>query len=151
MTTLVTAAQINEIRRMVAEPTATTYNDALIVAFIEKYPLLDELGEEPFDWLATVPPTTTANTEWIPTYDLNAAAADILDEKATTVMSNYDFSADGGNYSRSQQFEMYSKQARHYRSRRSIGTFKAVKYPEEPYADRDDLVIKVDNLYGPEP
>jgi len=151
MTTLVTAAQILQLRRMVAEPTTATYNDALLIIFIEKYPLLDELGEAPFDWLGSSPPTPIANTEWLPTYDLNAAAADCWDEKASVVAANYDFAADGGNYSRSQVYEMYMKQARYYRSRRSMRTVKMVKYPEEPYVNRDDLVIKVDNLYPPEP
>jgi len=146
MTTLVTAAQIAQVRRMVAEPLAATYTDALLVGFIEKYPLLDTLGEEPFLWIAGVPPTSTINTEWIPTYDLNAAAADIWDEKAATVAANYDFSADGGTYNRKQQFDMYSQQGRHYRSRRVIRTIRMVQSPEEPGADAI-AIVNVNNPY----
>jgi hypothetical protein len=115
------------------------------VGFIEKYPLLDTLGEEPFLWIAGVPPTSTINTEWIPTYDLNAAAADIWDEKAATVAANYDFSADGGTYNRKQQFDMYSQQGRHYRSRRVIRTIRMVQSPEEPGSD----AIAIANVNNP--
>ena len=46
MTTLVTDAQVAEVRRTTAEPDpAGTYTDALIVSFIERYPHLDEFEE----------------------------------------------------------------------------------------------------------
>ena len=117
MTTLVTAAQIATVRRMVAEPSTTTYSDALITTFIETYPCIDEQGEAPFTFSAAVPPVHVVNTEWMPTYDLNGASADIWQEKAATLASGYDFSADGGNYSRSQAYEQAMKQCRYYRAR----------------------------------
>ena len=40
----VTAAQIAQMRRMVAEPTAATYTDDLLEDIIELYPTIDELG-----------------------------------------------------------------------------------------------------------
>jgi hypothetical protein len=51
-----TAAQIAEVRRMVNEPTTSTYSDVLITAIIERYPLLDELGSDPYTWTAANPP-----------------------------------------------------------------------------------------------
>jgi hypothetical protein len=126
-----TAAQIAEVRRMVNEPTTSTYSDVLITAIIERYPLLDELGSDPYTWTAANPPVKTANAAWYPTYDLNAAAADIWDEKAAAVAALYDFKADGGDYTRSQMFSMYQKLGSHYRSRRSMKTTKLIKSPEE--------------------
>ena len=121
----VTVAQIAALRRMVAEPTTTTYSDALLSSYIEKYPHLDEWGESPLDAYGW------ANTNWTPTYDLNAAAADIWEEKAVQVISKFDFSANGGTYNQSQQYEQMMKQARYHRSRRMPSTMMAVKYPPE--------------------
>jgi len=131
MTTLVTAAQIAQIRRQVAEPLTTTYSDALITTYIEKYPHIDEQGEEPYTLSSATPPAQEANDNWIPTYDLNAAAADIWEEKAATLAALYDFSADGGNYSRSQAYEMAMRQCRHYRARRLPSTVRLHKWPDE--------------------
>ena len=127
-----TAAQIAQIRRMVAEPTTTTYSDTLIGVFIETYPLLDALGQEPFTWdQSTTPPTKTANTAWVATYDLHAAAADIWDEKASTWADKYDFSADGGNYSRSKVYEQMMAKVRYHRARRAPKGSTLIKWPEE--------------------
>lgn len=133
MTTAVTAAQIAQLRRMTAEPTTTTYSDALLTEIIESYPTLDENGEAPripaADSARAV--TFTAymdaldlveNLDWKPTYDLNAAAAQIWEEKAAGTAGDFDFSADGGNYSRAQVFEQAMKQARRYGAKRKAGT-----------------------------
>lgn len=130
-----TAAQIAQVRRMVAEPTTTTYSDALITSFIEAYPLMDENGEEPYTWSSATPPAKVTNTEWVSTYDLAAAAADIWEEKASSVATQYDFSADGGNYSRAQMYEMAMKQAKCYRGKRSMRTVVLHKKPDEKNSD----------------
>jgi hypothetical protein len=133
MTTAVTAAQIAQLRRMAGEPSVTTYSDTLLTTIIECYPTLDENGEayrihaidsnDPtvivpgMDWLDLV-----ANDDWIPTYDLNAAASQIWMEKAAVPAADFDFSADGGNYSRSQVYEQCMKQARYYAAKRRAGT-----------------------------
>ena len=121
----VTASQIAQVRRLTAEPTTTTYSDALIISMIEAYPHLDEFGEAPTD------DDGFDNIEWTPTYDLNAAAADIWNEKASAIASKFDFAADGGNYTMSQQFEQYMKQARYFRARRMPSTARMVKSPKE--------------------
>ena len=132
MTTLVTDAQIAQIRRMVAEPTATTYSDALLTTIIELFPTVDELGTEPYYLVqGTGSPTQTANSNWIPTYNLNSAAAQIWDEKAATISNQYDFKADGGDYSRSQAYKHALEQAKYYRSRRGISSFTLYKSPKE--------------------
>jgi len=131
-----TAAQIERLRRMVDEPDDTTYDDDALTDYIERYPLVDELGEEAYTWdTSTQPPTQEENDDWIATYDLNAAAADIWEEKAATVAEDFDFSADGGRYSRSQAYEHYMKMAARYRSKRAMGTISAVKWPKETGAD----------------
>ena len=121
----VTVAQIAQLRRLIAEPTTTTYSDALLTDYIAKYPHLDPYGEAPTDT------DGVANADWTATYDLNAAAADIWEEKAVGVIGRFDFSANGGSYSQSQQYEQYMKQARYYRSKRMPSTMMLTKYPPE--------------------
>lgn len=133
-----TAAQIAQIRRMTAEPTTTTYSDTLIQGFIEAHPLMDELGTEPYYWTTSgsAAPTQTANSDWYPTYDLNAAAADVWEEKAAAVAALYDFSADGGKYSRDQAYQHAAHMARFYRSRSSMNTVAQIKKPDESTASQ---------------
>lgn len=126
-----TTAQIAELRRMVDEPTETTYSNSVLADYIAKYQLPDELGEQPYTWdTSTSPPTKDANEDWLPTYDLNAAAADIWAEKASSVAEDFTFSADGGNFSRAQVYEHYMKQARYYRGKRSMKSRKIGMYPK---------------------
>lgn len=124
-----TAAMIAQVRRMVNESDSTTYSDATIQSYIETYPLLDERGQEPYTYdTSTTPPTQDTNEDWIATYDLHAAAADIWEEKAATVADKVDFEADGGRYSCSQKAEAYMKLARSHRARRSIGTITLIPW-----------------------
>lgn len=132
MTTLVTAAQLAKLRRMVDEPLTTIYSDALLTEYIENYPTMDELGTNPYYYSHTGgAPTKTASATWYPTYDLNMAAAEIWDEKAAALAEKYDFSADGGNYSQSQAYEHAQAQAKFYRGKRGLGTIHLVKSPQE--------------------
>ncbi len=115
-----TAAQVAQLRRWVNEPTETTYTDEALETLIESFPLIDERGQEPYTWdTSTSPPTQDENEDWIATYDLAAAAADVWGEKGAVVAGDFDFSADGGKYSRSQVEEACAKWARYYRSRRA--------------------------------
>jgi hypothetical protein len=127
-----TAAQITQIRRMTAEPVpATTYIDVVIAGYIEAYPLIDERGETPYTWSSATPPVKVTNTEWVATYDLHSAAADIWEEKAANWADKYDFSADGGNYSRSKVYEQMMARVRYHRARRASKTMTLIKWPEE--------------------
>lgn len=132
MTSLVTAAQLAELRRMVAEPSTTTYGDALLTTYIEKYPLMDSQGIDPtyLDYSST-PPLPVAEPCWIPTYDLHAAAADVWEEKAAPQATKSDFSSDGGNYSMSQKFEMAMKMVKFHRARRAVRNIDMIKKPLE--------------------
>lgn len=124
-----TIEQVAKLRRMIAEPTTTNYTDADLIDYIESYPVADALGIFPnaSGWAGD-------------TYDLNSAAADIWNEKAGLMSGNFDFSADGGNYTRSQMFEHAKKQARYYRSRRKPGYHRMIQSPNElSDFDLDDL------------
>jgi len=125
-----TAAMISRLRKMIDEPTEATYDDVSLAWYIEMYPLLDVLGNDPqdVDW-TTTPPTISEADDWIPTYDLHAAAADIWEEKAGAVSDEFDFNADGGNYSRGQKEEKYMGKARWHSSRRSAKTIKSFVEP----------------------
>ncbi len=117
----VTAEQLARLRRMVAEPGATsTYTDAALALYVERYALDDDLGEPPLTMGTAWPPALVPNPWWKPTYDLNAAAADVWEEKAGAVATSFDFTTDGQSFSRSQSFEMAMKQARFYRARRAM-------------------------------
>jgi len=127
-----TALQIAEVRRMVAEPTTTTYSDVLVTAIIESYPMMDELGTNPYYWTQVAGvPTKTTDPVWVATYDLNAAAAKIWTEKASALAAKFDFKADGGDYSRSQAYEHAKGQADFYAKKRSMTTVHLIKSPKE--------------------
>ena len=127
-----TAAQVARLRRMIAEPDDTTYDDDTIEGYIERYPHIDELGNEPYTWdTSTEPPTQDDNDAWIASYDLHAAAADVWDEKAAGVASNFAFNADGANHQTNQVYEHYIAQARYHRSRRTAKTARMFKWPDE--------------------
>lgn len=113
-----TAAQIGKLRRMIAEPTHSTYVDADLKGYIESYPLADSDGNEP------------GSDEWTARYDLNAAASDLWAEKAAVVAQDYSFSADGGSHTRNQVYEQYMKQSRFYGSRRAMGSVKVHVEPK---------------------
>ena len=136
-----TAAMIAQVRRMVNEPTTSPYDDDDIQTYIEAYPLFDERGQEPYTFdTSTTPPSQDANEDWIATYDLHAAAADIWEEKAAGVADKFDFQADGGNYSVSQKYAMYMRQAKHHRARRSIRTITLIPWAKSVDDDPDDVL-----------
>lgn len=135
----VTAAMLATLRRMVAEPDdAHGYDDDTLSAILSEYPLLDERGEEPYTWdTASTPPTQDANEDWVARYDTHAAASQVWEEKATEKAHLYDFSADGGRYTRSQMFEQALRMARYHNSRRAPRTIRAFTWPPPSRNDRD--------------
>ena len=115
---------------MVAEPTPATYSDALLAVYIERYPLLDNLGRDPFQLSPTTnPPVLETNPEWVETWDMHRAAADVWSEKAAVLASKFDFSTDGQSFQRSQLYQQACQQARYHRARRSAKTTKLWAYP----------------------
>src|SRR5688572_12242958 len=125
-----TAAMIAELRRMVDEPTEATYDDDLLTIYIERYPLMDERGVDPYYYdTSTDPPTQTATVGWYPTYDLHAAAEAIWGEKASTVAELYDFPAREGTYQHSRQYQSYMGKARYHAARKSAKSAHLVASP----------------------
>jgi len=114
-----TAEQIARLRRMIAEPTTATYDDGALADYIEANPVMDGEFRAP------------DHSDWDPTYDLHAAAADLWEEKAAAIAEAFDFTADGASYSRSQQVAQYMQQARYHRSRRTPSSTTLVKWPKE--------------------
>lgn len=99
-----TAAQIARLRRMIAEPTVTTYSDEELSEYVEHYPLPDAAHLLPGD------------ADWAPTYDLNSAAADIWSEKAANLVAN------GQIYEADSVHLQAVRQARYYQARRAART-----------------------------
>ena len=110
---------IAQLRRMVAEPDATTYSTTTLSAIISRYPLRDSNGYDADDTL------------WTGVWDLNRAAADIWEEKATAYVADFDFAADGGDYKRSQVQAQMLQMASRYRAKRATTslTMKATPRP----------------------
>lgn len=135
-----TAAQVAQLRRMTDLVGSAEYADSDLEDYIERYPTMDPLGTEPgyYD-TTTSPPTWTENDDWIATYDLAAAAADLWAERASTLAQDYAFSADGGNYSRNQAYEQYMRQSRYWSSRRRPGTIKLFMSPDPDQELDEDL------------
>lgn len=135
-----TAAMIAEVRRMVDEPTTATYSDALLTTYIERYPLMDERGVDPYYYdTSTDPPTQVATVGWYPTYDLHAAAESIWEEKASAVAELFDFPAREGNFPHSRQYVAFKEKARRHGARKSARSAHLVASPS--YRKRGDSFI----------
>lgn len=130
-----TVEQIVRLRRMTGETTDNTYTDGDISEIIERYPLLDGLGRSPLIESDDDPSVLEENPDWEATYDLNAAAADIWAEKASALATEFDFSAGGQSFQRSQAHAMCMRQSAYYRSRRSASS---VRLQPTPKPDEDD-------------
>lgn len=113
-----TADMVNRLRRMTAEPiTSDTYTQAEMQEVIARYPVPDANGYEPDD------------TAWAGAWDINQAAADVWEEKASLLATDFDFAADGGDYKRSQAYTQMLGMARFYRAKRQT---KALVLHAEP-------------------
>ncbi len=113
-----TTDMIARLRRMTAEPlTSDTYTQGDLQEAIVRYPVLDANGTEPDDY------------GWLGAWDINQAAADVWEEKAAQLATNFDFAADGGDYKRSQQHAQMLAMARRYRSMRQSGALELKAYP----------------------
>lgn len=124
-----TQTQKDEVRRYIADPSKTEFTDEVIATVIEHYPLPDIYGQEP---LILENGTYVANTLWVPTYDLHAAAADLWEEKGANAVNHVDYNADGASFSLSQKFEHIKRQAAYHRSRRRVRYRKVLPDPIKP-------------------
>lgn len=118
------AADLTRFRRMIAESGTATYSDSALITIIASYPLPDQAGEWPYLT------SGSANTEWVATYDLANAAAEVWDNKVGAIADNFAFTADGATFHKEQQVDHYAKQARKWKARRVPGSFEAVVWPQ---------------------
>lgn len=101
------AADLARLRRMTGE-VGGTYEDDVLSATLARYTLPDAAGK------------ADGETGYVPTFDFHAAAADVWSEKAAAAAGQYDFTADGGSFHRSQVAETAERQARWHAARRSM-------------------------------
>jgi hypothetical protein len=101
-----TQAAIDALRLCITVPDGKedAFNDDLLAGFLEAHPLRDAAGLWPND------------SNWTPTYDGNAAAADLWGLIAASGAQLYDFSADGATYTRSQLHAQALRMAKHFRA-----------------------------------
>ncbi len=142
----VTTKDIERLRKMINEPLTTTYSDVALGEVIARYPLMDERGEEPGLYVGSGAgsPAWVPNLVWIPGYDLNAAAAEIWDDKAALVAGNFDFSADGGKFEKKQVYDNYREQAKYYRMRRAPKSVRV--FPQKDTTATEERFPWIGNL-----
>jgi len=90
---------------MVAEPSQATYSDTVLAELIARNPTYDIAGKRPDE------------DDWTETYDLNRTASAIWIEKASSLASKFNFSADGGSFNRSEAHAHAIKMAGLYASK----------------------------------
>jgi hypothetical protein len=106
---MATAAQITRVRAL-SNASVADFTDAAITLAIEEYPRNDSAGYHPDE------------DDWTATYDLYKAAADVAEQRAAKMATQYDTSADGATLNRSQiQEQLYALAVR----LRSRGAAKA--------------------------
>lgn len=127
----VTPAMIAELRRKVAESDSTTYTDYDLKTVIARFPGEDENGQPPYDGTnGTNPPIPRTNPYWMPTYDINRAAAEVWGEKAADLYCKINISEDGQSIQARQLYENALSQARFWQARRRVGTVELITAPD---------------------
>ncbi len=134
----VTADNIAELRRMIAEPTNATYSDAQLEELLNRYPVRDALGEPALASDGGIPPTLSERDVWIQAYDLHAVAEKIWQEKAAAVAGCFDVSADGTSLNRSQIAASYMQQARYHGARRRG---RGIPPVVSPTVNKDNVIM----------
>src|SRR4051794_23263866 len=79
---------IGRVKRLSAATVKPVVSDADLAAIVDTYPLVDNNGLGP------------SSPGWAPTYDTNAAIAEVYAQKAATVSADYNFTADDASYSK---------------------------------------------------
>ncbi|MEI8164804.1 MAG: hypothetical protein WCG26_00435 [Chloroflexales bacterium] len=119
-------ALVARLRRMTAEPTSTTYDDAALRQCIVDAVVTDRAtlaragGMEGVVDVRYVPQP--------PQFDLHAAAALIWEEKLAALIGagTYDLNADGEKFALSQMVTQYEKQIAYHQSRRRVTSVRQI-------------------------
>ncbi|MBX0328697.1 hypothetical protein K2Z83_13525 [Oscillochloris sp. ZM17-4] len=115
---------VARLRRMTAETASTSeYTDEDLATAINE--------DRVTDTTTRLSATGAVDTRYTPlpvTYDLNATAARIWDEKISALVGagTYDYSADGQSYSLSQVVQQYHQRRAYYASRRRVKSARMV-------------------------
>lgn len=109
----------DDLYRMLAADNEPALSLDDIHALMRAHRIVDRFGTPPID------------ERWIPTFDINAAAAEGWRRKAALVADRFAFSADGATYNRDQMYKHCMEQARRY-SARAVRTLDISPYGSEP-------------------
>lgn len=116
---------VARLRRMIAEDTQANYTDAELKLRLEENAIRDAKGNEP----------ETPN--WKPTYNIAKVASEIWSEKASILVDEFDFDADGGSYKRSQKYQHALRQAGYYASRANAVSAQMIQHPTTKQVGKD--------------
>lgn len=113
----VTQSEIKRLRLMINEPSIAIYTDTDLTIRIEESACIDRYGVLPDE------------DDWEATYDIYKVASLIWLEKAAKLTDEFDFTADGGTFHRSQKHTMMLKQASYFESRSKALALHLKQYP----------------------
>lgn len=100
-----TETALTRLAAMTAATTAPTLTDTELEALLTAHQVVDSAGLGPTE------------DDYVPTWDLNRAAAEGWRWKAARLAMAYDFQADGATYNRSQMLAMCEKMITQYQRR----------------------------------
>ncbi len=103
-----------QLKRRCAASTAPTLCDQTLLGILRECRTVDEAG------------LLVDDPEWAGAWDMNLAEALAWETKEAAVAGEFDFSADGGSYKRSQQAAAFAAKAKAARMRRSGGIGEGV-------------------------
>ena len=131
---MVDTETLMRLRRYIAEPDSVKYSDNELTRRIKSSSVMDDKGNKPDE------------PNWAATYDLYLVASEIWLEKAGMVADEFDFSSDGGNFSRSQKSAAYLRQSSYYKSRSKGQSLMLVQRPLEKLSSHgwEDIEYKDD-------
>ena len=115
---------IARLRRMVDEPDSTTYTVADLVCYLMRHAKKDIHGEMPMQ--AASAGGVELNDDWVTSFDLNAAAGDIWEEKAAVEAAGTDFVSGRSRHMLSQKHKNMMARARRFWSLRTARSFAVV-------------------------
>jgi hypothetical protein len=123
------AVALTRLRAMTAYDQAPTLSDEDLTALLDLAKLADSAGLAP------------SEADWVPTYDLNRAAAEGWRWKAAQLAgSHFDFSADGATYNRQQLYTNCLEMARRYSAKVVTAAYAVSQMAiDHPADDEDDL------------
>ena len=124
----ITPAMLARLRRMVAEPDTTTYDDAALTSYLEAAVVTDR---DTIPALQAGAWGDVTDVQYVPqpaVYDLHAAAAVIWEEKLAALIGagTYDISVDGRSLSLGQKVQQYHGRMTYHLARRRVKSIRQI-------------------------